>query len=387
MDGHSRPRRAGAAGVRSQQGFTLIELVVAMAVFVVVLLLSTALYVSALEESNGVRLRQNMLADANFAKYWLQEHLAQAETPLYDGDWRSVTVVDAGDEQCHQLALDPETNVLSARQAADCAQIEDASPTQIVDNVVNDESSPLFRYLDDAGEEVADVADAARVRVELLLDSEHDRAQPTSRTFTFTLDGVYLANQLAEGSVTTSQIADGAVTSQKIRAGSLTGSRFADGAIGPSKLNAAARGSFFVYPVMNNGSATWTASAVNTYISGPDSPFTRSGVALEDFCLSGKTLQARGYFLLKNGSTSSSLAVQPRLVHENASGGGLTAFAEGSALTLAPEAYGASASGWATVSCAAVGPRYYYPQARVTESGSVGLPFTVVGAWIQLRYS
>jgi prepilin-type N-terminal cleavage/methylation domain-containing protein len=398
--------RTKYAGLRrhaeKEQGFALIELLVALLVFSIAVAMATQLYVSDLRSTTIIRDRVQMLDTSDNIKSWLTQNLATADIPPVQGDWQTLEVTS--NSRCFLVKLNPVSHEIEGRSVdtASCAGVETATPVTVITDgcacAYNDATAqPLFVYRDKNGDKITDLAtdpsriSAARaIDINLNLDNPSDHANPFKRTLSYALGGAFYANQVAAGSIDTAQLVDGAVTSSKIAPGSITGAKFADGSIGVDKLNSSARSSTFSFPLITNGRDSWTATSTSSWAPGPNDNFSRLGVDLSSYCVSGKTLEVRGSFVVFDQGTND-LTLRLKLVRDDGHGGGAADFA----LSDAPTGSNVSAGGWAqiqtpwqSINCASPDATTYFysPQALAGDSGSVGKSFTVVNAALDLRY-
>lgn len=376
--------RTTRARLRCERGFSLIETLVAMLILAIAMGMAVDLYASSLESNRDIRNRAQMLDRSDFVKYWTTANLAPADIPPSGGDWKSLQVTANG--RCYSLELDPATDVLSSRSATTCAGLSGAAPFLVADFVANTASSPLFRFRDRTGAEVT-FGQARQVDIELTMDNAGDRTLPFKRTLSYTLGGVYLANEIADNSITTVKIVDGAVTNEKIAAGAVTGSKFADGSIGATKLTTAARTAFLRFPLVAAGTENWQATVTGSWLLSPAAAFQRAGLVLGEYCLAGRTLQARGSFLALN-RTASPLLLEFKLVSENGVGGAATDFALSAGATLSASAYAEIETAWQAVDCITPSSNalIYSPLARTNDAASLNKQFTLVSSALELRY-
>ena len=388
-------------GLGLADGFALIELLVAILIFSIVIGMATELFISNLRSTSRLQQQIQILDTSDTAKSWITSYLAAADYPPYSGDWQTLEVTSNGN--CYQIALDTSTNELLGRSSSDCSTVSSQTPTVLAQGVQNTETHPLFIFKDGAGDPVPaasghtdatvfpDVSQAKQVEVQMVLSNPSDSTiAPQTRTLVYTLGGVYLANQYGPNSIGSSQIVDGSVTNQKIAAGAINGSDFADGSVGIDKLTSGARASDVSFPIITGDGGTWSVSSTSSWDTGPNDAFTRVGVTLGDYCVEGKTLQARGSFVALNG-TSSDLRLQFKLVRDDGQGGSSAdyAIADAPTATNVPgSGYGYITTPWQTIDCSSPeSTAYFYsPQARAGDSGSIGKHFSLVQAALELRY-
>jgi prepilin-type N-terminal cleavage/methylation domain-containing protein len=395
--------RAGLRRGRDQGGFALVELLVAILVLAIALGMATELYISSLHATSNIRQRTQMLDDADYVKSWLTQHLEVADVPPTYGDWQTLKVTS--NSRCYSLSLDTDSHDLMSRSVDEVAQacpgLDDTAPVNVSQCgcVVNSSSDPLYVFLDKNGGPLdvngnhSLVSQVATVEVHLTMkDATTNSTIPTQRrTLSYALGGAFYANQFPPGSIDTSQLVDGSVTNTKIAPGAITGEKFADGSIGLDKLAAAARAATTSFPLITDGRGDWSAVSTSSWTPGPNDAFARAGVGLGSYCVSGKTLEARGQWLVYN-QTSSALSLRFKLVYDNGQGGGQNDYAT-SAIPAQPNVpgngYGMVATPWMAVDCASPDPtvRYYSTQVLAADSGSTGKTFSVVSASLDLRYS
>jgi hypothetical protein len=257
------------------------------------------------------------------------------------------------------------------------------------DNVANTSDQPLFTYRDKLNNPTTDISSARVVDVNLILDDPTDSLPAVTRTFTYALGGVYLANQVAPGSIDTLRLVDGSVTSAKIADGAITGDKFSTGTLDPSKFTPAVRASEIQIPLISGGSATWDANSTTSWSNDPQATFDRVSEVEADYCETGKSLQARAHFVAYN-QTTSDISLLMKLVRDDGQGGGETDFATTDAIVVPAHGYGDIASKpWQNITCVPTGDSSTYFYSIKTEAGntdSISKDFTVIYAALELRY-
>lgn len=371
----------------SESGFALIELMVALLLFSIVMGMATELYISNLRSTSSLNTRAAFLDEADFVKSWLTSNLAVADIPPVAGTWQELEVTS--NSECFRLSLNTGTNSLEARSVnnTDCDGISEATPEVIGENIANTEGVPLFTYKNKSGGEATDISNAREINVNLRLDDPTDSLPAVTRTFTYALGGVYLANQVAPNSIGTAELIDGSVTSSKIANGAVTGDKLSSDSIGAEKLSSAVRTSGVRIPLISGGSATWSAASATSWSADPQATFDRVSSAEADYCQTGKSLQARAHFVVYN-QTAADISLLMKLVRDDGQGSTPEDFAVSDAAAVNAHSYKDITSDWQDIDCEVpdTGAYFYSGKTEAGNGDSVSKDFAVVYGALELRY-
>lgn len=365
-----------------ENGFTLVELLVSLVILSIVLGMSTELYISNLRSTTKIEQRVILSNEADFIKSWLGSNLAIADIPPVSGTWNTLEVTSNG--TCFKLSLDNSGN-LQSQTASTCATVDEAPPTTLGGQLTNSPSKPLFTYKTKTGEATSDVAQMREIDINLELGNI---SSTLSRTFSYVLGGIYLANQIRDNSIGTAQLVDGAVTSPKISDGAVTADKLAVGAINASQLPESVRESFFSLPLITGGTANWTTTSTTDWSDDPNKDYDQVSTVLGDYCAAGKTLQSRAHFVIYNKSAST-LSLSLKLIRDDGSGGPSNSdYIVSDSFSVNSSAHVNKTTTWQNVGCSTPETLTYFysTKAKAGDSGSIGQSFSVVYSALELRY-
>lgn len=381
--------------LRRERGYMLLEMVIAMSILATTALLSADILISTFRSEHQLRDRAALIDNSDMAKTWLAAKLQPAALPLEEGDWNRVMFRSGPD--CVILELDDTTKLLEGRQGATCPDAEMAPAITIAQWVSNTEEDPLFVFKNDNGdvlEPTAQLSQATKIEMRLLADRDSDLTTAYRREMTYDLGGAFVSGELADNSVTTLKIQDGAITTDKIADSAISGTKIANGAVTASKLSSDAKKTTFNFVLTAADSTSWSIDQVGTWWAPSASSYSRSGLVLGDYCISGKTLELRGVFLVYNPQASG-LGLRFKLVKAPVAGTPVSdagAMDPPSGVNVSASTYNQLTTPWVTVNCAGSGvndPQIYWAQATAASTSpvSTGLNFNVPNVTLQLRYS
>lgn len=404
--------------LRSQRGFVLTEALVGMALIAIVAIVSSEMMISHFRSERQLRDRTMLIDNADALKTWLNSKLQAADLPLpgtsagLAGPGNTYSSLEfTANGQCYILQLDATTKNVYAQQGSDCSQANAAPKKTIAQWVQNTTTSvdPLFQFYANFGDSTPitpapdntnDSANQAHVIViNLRVNRPYDFVnQDYIRTMTMNLGGAFVAGDLPDNSVTTNKIVDGAVTSSKIADGSVSGTKLAAGAVTADKMDTNARTSFTSIPITAAATTQWSQQSGDGWAAPATADaYRRTALTFADYCVAGKTLQARAAFMIYNNS-GTALGLQTRLSELQMDG---TTVQSASFLQSAvPGGTNVPANGYATITtswvtidsgtCTAPGLSTSYlmmPQVQVTSPTGSAQSFYVPAVSVQLKYS
>jgi hypothetical protein len=424
---------------RDQKGIVILQAIAV--VFISAVITSTLVTMVLMEASNQqqnvIRATSSDLADAGMG--WASAWAVHADIPIKNATansmtWTAPDATNVAQKDCYQLRLDTTNKKLVSKVApfgggaSDCStELSGASDQVITTGVTNGTlSQDLFTYYSDTSANLtsriadptattlglcsgglADGRCAKSFSVNLKIQPTSAAATPYSASYHVIYGGAVTDNLLAANAVTNSAIQDASIASAKLQNSSLLPSNFSSGAlktfnrltiVANSQVNYGTSSGSQV-GVWRSSASSRTATVGGATLQGGPSTVAVLPVDYRDYCVNGKTLQARAIFTVYNpADASGTFNIGTRLQEYTGPNINLTPTNGNAAYTVLPTSVvdGTTAqlnSSWVNIddgSCSAGNaylssnnPFYY----TIESKASANAPYSITNAAIELQYA